>query len=182
MNVLDLNVKLALGCGLVLTAVQPRSKEWIDLDLIESFEGWQRAKEQHGRHINAAVHLNPSDLCILDLDTPEAFRVLSGQIALPPTMTVRTARGLHLYFRRGSHPGSAGEVWVGPDHLGQYLCGNTLAHYALLPGSVHPSGVRYTWQRGPYDGIADLPSGLFDWIGCDRDRSPYEDFDGDWDD
>ncbi len=174
MNVLDQNVTLALGCGLVLTAVQPRSKEWIDLNLIDSFEGWQRAKEQHGRKINAAVHLNPSNLCVLDLDTPEAFGVLSAQMALPPTLTVRTARGLHLYFRRTLHHGDAGEVWVGDDHLGQYLCGNTLAHYALLPGSVHPSGVRYTWLRGPYSGIADLPVELLNWVT--GDSVPYEDY------
>ena len=180
MNTLDLNVKMALDSGLVLTAVRPRSKEWIDLELIESFDGWRAAQAQHGQAINAAVHLNPSDLCILDLDTPGALALLSEQMILPPTMTVRTVRGLHLYFRRTACHGDAGEVWVGPAHLGQYICGNVLSHYALLPGSVHPSGAQYDWLRTPYEGIADLPPQLHLWV--QHDSAPYEDFERGWDD
>jgi len=180
MNTLDLNVQLALGRGLVLTAVHPQSKNWIDLELIDTFDRWQAAKEQHGRKINAAVHLNPSDLCILDLDTPEAFRVLSEQVVIPPTMAVRTARGLHVYFRRGIHHGDAGVIWVGAQRLGEYICGNLLSHYALLPGSIHPSGVRYSWLRGPFEGIADLPCGIHQWVA--HDSEPYEDFECGWDD
>jgi hypothetical protein len=181
MNILDLNVKTALDYGLILTAVRPQSKEWIDLDLIDTFGQWRAAQEKHGRRINAAVHLNPSDLCVLDLDTPDALTVLSEQMILPPTMAVRTARGLHLYFRRRTNHGEAGEVWVGEHHLGQYICGNLLSHYALLPGSLHPSGVRYAWLRPPCEGIADLPSRLHDWV--QYDSQPYEDFeDGGWED
>jgi hypothetical protein len=121
------------------------------------------------------VHLNPSDLCILDLDTLDGLTVLSEQLILPPTMTVRTARGLHLYFRRQTWHGDAGEVWVGEQHLGQYICGNVLAHYALLPGSVHPSGALYAWLRLPGEGIADLPPELHHWVSHDS-GSPYEDF------
>ncbi len=178
MNTLDLNVKLSLDCGLILTAVQPRSKNWIDLEPIDSFAGWRAAQEQHGRKINAAVHLNPSDLCILDLDTADGLRILSEQLVLPSTMSVRTARGLHIYFRRTEYHGDAGEVWVGAQHLGQYICGNLLSHYALLPGSLHPSGARYTWLRNPFKGIADLPLALHDWV-C-HDSAPYEDFERGW--
>ncbi len=174
MNTLDLNVKLSLDCGLILTAIEPRSKNWIDLEPIDSFHGWRAAQEKHGRKINAAIHLNPSDLCILDLDTTDAFKIISEQLALPPTMTVRTARGLHLYFRRTEYHGDAGEVWVAHHHLGQYICGNLLSHYAMLPGSLHPTGVLYTWLHNPLEGIATLPLRLRDWVS--HDSTPYEDY------
>lgn len=59
--------------------------------------------------------------------------------------TVRTARGYHVYHRT---PFEAFRKYQDGDYRGDS------AHFALLPGSVHPSGHVYSWlgkHPGPFD-------------------------------
>lgn len=159
-RILDANVQLALAHGILLTPVKARSKDIEDATVtIETFDQWRAAQATYGADINAAVHLNPSNLCVIDLDRPDGYALLSSVMRIPSTMMVQSRRGFHLYYRRPNDftVGNSGELYVGEEHLGQYLCGNFDFHYALLPGSVHPSGAIYRWLHLPSDGIALMP-------------------------
>ena len=82
-----------------------------------------------------------SGLVVLDLDGPEAEAAVAGR-SIPPTPTVITGRGRHIYFA----------------HSGVELSNRTglLPHcdlrgdggYVAAPPSKHPSGVRYRWAPG----------------------------------
>jgi len=73
---------------------------------------------------------------------------------VPPTLTVRTARGYHLYFRYPEDVlirNSAGKLGPGLDIRGE-------GGYALVPPSVHPSGADYQWKHE--GAVAPAP----DWL------------------
>jgi hypothetical protein len=163
MNRIDLNVRYALSRGLVVTAVEPRNKQWLDCEPLQNFAEWEQAKHRHGAGINAAIHLNPSNLCVFDFDTPDGFAEFVKHYAIPDTAMVQTRRGRHVFFRRPDDfaVGISGTIEL-PEvgAVGDYLCGNDIWHYTMLPGSVHPSGYVYSWLRPPHDGIALLPGGI----------------------
>jgi len=183
---LDRNVQYALDNGLVITAVKPREKQYIDAEPLSTWAEWEQAKHQHGADINAAIHLNPSNLCVFDFDTPTGFQGFARLHTWPETAMVRTARGVHIFFRRPNERDvmTAGRIELpGLGHVGEYLCGNHLHHYTLLPGSTHPTGYRYHWLRPPHDGIALLPGDLLRYVAMDtgtiyddegRDDDEYE--------
>ncbi len=77
------------------------------------------------------------DFCILDIDNPEMFRNELG-VRLPATYTVKTSRGLHLYFRHTERSRKLGNKAAGifdfqADHK-----------YVVGEGSTHPSGHVYS--------------------------------------
>lgn len=80
-------------------------------------------------------------LCVLDVDDPAAYLV-DGSYPVPLTPVVSTARGWHVWLR---HPGHGFTYRKLP--FGELLG----AGYALLPGSVHPDGLIYTWAA---DGLS----------------------------
>lgn len=180
-KLLDMNVKQALACGMVVIPITPREKRpALSVVSITTFADWQRAQRHYGPNINAGVHLNASNLCVVDLDTAGAFERLSAAIHLPSTMAVRTARGRHLYYRRPAGIGDSGTLWLDSEdkdqplqHVGEFICGNFPEHYALLPGSVHPSGGVYRWHVHPWHGIATLPSDIYRFMIADSIR--YDD-------
>lgn len=90
-------------------------------------------------------------LVVLDIDGPEGESAAQrlGLLA-EPTLTIATARGVHLYFR---HPGGH----IGNRRLAPGLDVRADAGYVLLPPSVHPSGARYRCILGTVDGIIPLP-------------------------
>jgi len=103
-----------------------------------------------------------SKIVVLDLDSEEAIAE-AKRLGLPHTSTVRTGKGLHVYFR---HPGSfdvrnAAGVFPGADIRGD-------GGYVVAPGSVHENGKVYTWALPPglYD-FAPLPEWLFDRLNSD---------------
>jgi hypothetical protein len=62
---------------------------------------------------------------------------------LPPTLTVKTGRGCHLYFRYPEDAlirNSAGKLGPGLDIRGD-------GGYVLVPPSIHPSGADYRWTH-----------------------------------
>lgn len=171
---LENSVKLALDNGIALVPIEPRGKSWLDLDAIENIEEWERRKAVYSPDINAAIFLNYSNLCVIDIDGPQGFQTLRKHCHLPRTTTVKTARGLHLYYWRGPWIGDSGHIWIGEHHIGEFLCGNLLSHYSLLPGSIHPSGIMYRWWGNTPPMIANLNPLIYNWIACDI--LPYDDF------
>jgi hypothetical protein len=100
-------------------------------------------------------------LCCFDFDRLDAYESWAGQhpdlaAQLP---TVATARGRHVYFR---------SRWSGFRALADGELRGDSKHYCLLPPSVHPSGLVYSWQIGLPDGpLPELdPAAL-------SDRAPY---------
>ena len=178
MKTLDQNVKIALEHGMVIAPVRERSKILIGGVYIETLEQWRAAQESHGPMINAAIHLWASNLCILDLDRIDGLTLLSEVMQIPQTMTTLTKRGLHLYFQRDSYMGQAGELYVDDQHLGQFICGNAEKHYAVMPGSIHPTNRPYLWLHDPTFGIARFPNLIYEFVVYDgQDRpSGYMDF------
>jgi hypothetical protein len=97
----------------------------------------------------------PSGIAVLDLDSPEAIAYVES-LGLPPTPTVRTARGLHLYFRRPS-TGIRNSVKVG----GMKMDVRGDGGYVVGAGSVHETGVPYEWVISPDEvPFAEFPVAL----------------------
>lgn len=92
-----------------------------------------------------------SDLTVLDCDSPQAI-TLAESLGLPPTWTVRTAKGRHYYFRyqSGSRNFQKRDDLPGIDLRSE-------GGYVVAPPSIHPNGAQYGWvvNAGP---LADLPA------------------------
>ena len=105
-----------------------------------------------GRLRNLAVVTGRiSGIVVIDTDLPETESWAASH--LPPTpFMVRTARGLHRYYRwlpelpKFIHPAGLPPIELRGD--GQYV---------LAPGSVHPSGFVYEAPGGLPSRIEDLP-------------------------
>jgi putative DNA primase/helicase len=88
-----------------------------------------------------------SNVFVLDVDGEQgkdSLRILeSKQGALPPTVTVRTGKGHHYYFRCAGVEvrNSAGRIATGIDIRGD-------GGYAVGPGSIHESGRTYEFVKG----------------------------------
>lgn len=106
-------------------------------------------------------------IVVLDVDSPEAQELVDG-LELPLTPTVRTARGVHYYFR---HPGYdiRNSVRIGGVELDFRGDGG----YVVGPDSIHPSGARYEWIISPVDcPFAELPPQLLDLLKSKAMRAP----------
>lgn len=101
---------------------------------------------------------------VVDLDGPEG---LLSREKFPETAQVKTAHGLHLYFRHpgGTVPNSVKKVLPGVDIRGD-------AGYVVAPPSIHESGVVYAWVR-PERPLAGLPM-LPDWVVESRGEARQE--------
>ena len=114
-----------------------------------------------GRGLNAAVATGAvSGVIVLDTDSEEAEAEVERR-GVPPTPTVRTAKGRHRYFR---HPGFPVRNFAGR-LPGCDLRGD--GGYVVAAGSTHPSGAVYAWEDGrtPDDvPFAPVPAWLLDLI------------------
>jgi hypothetical protein len=89
-----------------------------------------------------------SGVVVLDVDGPEGEASLRGR-QVPPTPTVLTGKGRHLYFRwPGFEARNFARKLPGLDFRGD-------GGYVVAPPSVHASGRRYRWAD--YLGIEDVP-------------------------
>ncbi len=80
-------------------------------------------------------------------------------MGLPETITAKTARGRHLYFR---YPGAIGNR-TRINGLPIDLRGD--GGYVVAPPSVHESGILYKWINDPVDfPLAEVPASLFQWL------------------
>lgn len=102
-----------------------------------------------------------SGLVVVDVDGDEGERSAEA-LELPPTRTVRTARGRHAYY---AHPGgrvpNRARVRPGVDVRGE-------GGYVVAPPSPHPDGDAYAWAD-PDAAIAEGPA----WLA--EDPTPDDD-------
>ena len=109
------------------TTDRPQIKEW-----------WSESPEANIGIATGAV----SGIFVVDIDGKAGKRTLhdleSRYGELPPTVTVKTGRGRHFYFRLngGQIRNSAGRLGKGIDVRGD-------GGYVVGAGSVHRSGVKY---------------------------------------
>lgn len=104
--------------------------------------------------LNIGVITGPSSgsLAVVDVDHVEH---LPRPFPVPPTPQSKTNRGFHAYFTTSVAPPKKTYPW------GEILYGG----YAVLPPSLHSSGIRYTWSDflAPWEvEIAELPRGFLD--------------------
>ena len=112
-----------------------------------------------GSDLNLGLACGPSGLVVVDEDEPGGFAAYAASVGevVPPTFTVRTARGRHFYFAAGEHQlgNAAGPLKpFGVDVRG-------FGGYVVGPGSVHPSGARYL-PDDPGARLAPVPT----WLGA----------------
>ena len=130
-----------------------QSKATTDRAVIERW--WERWPEA-----NVAILLG-ADLAVLDLDrgAEQRVRELLGALA-PPTPTVKSGSGWHLYFK--PPPDGVAPVRFGqPGDPDLELRGGN--QIVIAPPSVHPSGATYAWlrERAPHAvRLAGLPGRL----------------------
>jgi hypothetical protein len=109
---------------------------------------------------NVAVVLGRSGLVGVDVDGDEGETLLAGLgVELPSTVTVRTGRGRHFWFR-------APDGYTGPAKI-ELAEKVTLSSegYFVAPPSVHPDGSTYVFDFGaaPWEiALAELPAALIE--------------------
>ncbi len=96
------------------------------------------------KHPNANIAIATGDLVVVDVDGPLGEAALLRFGALPVTVTVRTGKGRHLYFK--APPGV--EIRNSARRLGEQLDTRGVGGYVIAPPSIHPDGRRYEWERG----------------------------------
>jgi hypothetical protein len=106
-----------------------------------------------------------SGCIVFDWDGPQGFGVRNMLAAkygpLPLTVTVKTGKGEHGYFR---HPGEiVRNKQNQPLFPGWDLRGD--GGYVVAPPSRHPNGHTYEWIRSPWEyDLQDLPEAYLDLI------------------
>jgi replicative DNA helicase len=90
-----------------------------------------------------------SGIWALDLETPEEQDALEAHLGLrlPPTLTVATGRGLHLYYRppeEGPAIGNRAKLKLGDKKHAIDVRGE--GGYVVAPPSIHPSGKPYLFD------------------------------------
>jgi hypothetical protein len=84
---------------------------------------------------NIGINLGASNLCVLDFDKPES---VPPWLNLLRTYKVRTAKGIHIYFR-GARPST--KLTINGQHVGEV---KSIGGFVVAVGSIHPSGAAYT--------------------------------------
>lgn len=152
--------------GLRVIPLRPTSK-------IPAKKSWQKKPFKSARRLKAYARKHPNanygiltgrDLVVLDPDGAEGKRNLrllaAANKPLPKTVTVVTpGGGRHLYFRPSDDDikNSVGKLAAQLDVRGKH-------GFVVAPGSVHPTGMAYSYARGfslAEIRIAPLPAWLY---------------------
>ncbi len=113
-------------------------------------EGWTERTDPYDITTGGNVAVGArGEICILITNDEAATEWATRRYGAP---NVRSRRGGHWYFR-------GGDGWSNLPNT-ETAAGTMELHvhnkYALIPPSIHPSGVPYTWER-PLPPIAELP-------------------------
>lgn len=131
-------------------------------DYKDGFKSATKDKEALGKLWAGRKGLNvgvatgaPSGMFVVDIDSTEGEAALAALGTLPDTLTVKTGKGRHLYFKwPGEEIITVRGVFPGVDIRGDggYVCG---------VGTNHYSGAVYQWEN-PLEQIADAPQFILD--------------------
>lgn len=155
-----------LARGWCPMAIPPRSKE--RLRKWRHLQGQRPSREEverdfavEGEGANVAIigGTVSGGLVFLDVDGAEAEGRVR-ELNPPATLTVKTARGRHLYFRTKDKVATR-RIGLG-NGGGLELRGE--GAYVLAPHSVHPSGFRYA-PEDPAQPVAELPEAVLTLFG-----------------
>jgi hypothetical protein len=114
-------------------------RDWDEVDrYLHSWWG----NEDHGLGVvTGAV----SEIVVVDVDSDDARELVERTCGWPRTVTTKTAKGAHLWFR---HPGEATRNGVRRAESALDVRGD--GGYVVVPPSVHPSGFEYRWTVSPF--------------------------------
>lgn len=154
--------------GMPVFALRPGSKKPLQ-------KGWQAMASSDTRVVEKTWAENPAanvgvlcgnGLVVIDADDADAEDVIRD-LGVPDTTSVRTARGIHLYFEGVSR--NRGNLLPGVDVRGD-------GGYVVGAGSTHPTGAAYRWQIPPSElSPQPLPDVLTDLL--DRKRHDVQSHD-----
>jgi Bifunctional DNA primase/polymerase, N-terminal len=152
-----LTAQRLVACGCNVIPLQPRDKKpatnWkplqstrlVDRDWDEVdrylYSWWGDGKDHGLGVVTGAV----SEIVVVDVDSDEAREIVEQTCGWPRTVTAKTAKGWHLYFR---HPGAGTRNGVRRGQVALDVRGD--GGYVVAPPSVHPSGFEYRWQISPF--------------------------------
>lgn len=97
---------------------------------------------------NRGLHLGPSGVTDVDLDSPEAIRLAPLFLPTPHAVIMRGETPTH-YMYRIPDPPSRARLALGSDTLIELRSGYGVQ--TMIPPSVHPSGQRLSWAPSPPD-------------------------------
>ena len=120
---------------------------------LEQIEEWWTASPD----ANIGIDLGRSNLTVLDFDKGEP----PAELNLPATLTVKTARGTHVYF---SGTSKQSDIYLNGVHIGEV---KSAGGYVLAPFSVHPEGPIYTLVANV--GVEPLPEKLLEKLAPVRE-------------
>jgi hypothetical protein len=159
-----INIALAMvKRGIPVIPLKPNSKlpalvahGVLDATLnIEQIEAWDKTQP----NCNCAAAASPDGCWFLDIDDMSMVKGLlvdCGQFELPNTFTVKTTRGLHLYFKQNDVSRAMGNQRLG-------VCDAQIENkYVVAPGSMHPSGAKYEILIDT--DILEAPEWLITWL------------------
>jgi hypothetical protein len=168
--VLPLHYPTDRGCscrrrGCASIGKHPRTRDGVydattDLDEIEQI--WSRRPE-------ANVGIATGAIVVIDVDGADGLSAL-GELErahdkLPPTASVTTGSGIHLYFDCGAR-----EIGNSSGNLPAHIDVRGAGGHVVAPPSLHANGRRYRWQGG--GPLATLPDWLAALLQPAPDRAP----------
>lgn len=122
---------------------------------LEDVEGWISQNPNSNWGI---VTGSISGIVVVDIDDLKGFK--ESGLKFPNTVTAKTGKGLHLYFK---HPGIAIKNEVKRVESWFDIRGD--GGYVVAPPSIHPNKSHYEWEEGfaPWEcELAELPKWLLD--------------------
>ncbi len=154
---LPLTKEGACTCSLGPACSRPGHHPAVLWRLVESGSAVPPPAEGAGYGVKTGAWPRGSGVIVIDIDSAEGLELLVMMGPLPDTYTVRSARGLHLYYE---HPGffvrnSVSALCKGVDIRGD-------GGFVTGPGSPHKSGAVYSVARDCAP--APAPQWLIDWL------------------
>jgi hypothetical protein len=126
-------------------------------------------EDWYGKYKNICIGIvcgAPSNIVILDIDSPEAREELSKFGAIPMTPFVKTKDGWHYYFvlPEGNASRTRQNIIKNVDVRG-------IGGYVIAPGTVLESGARYDWLISPDNcEYATVPDWLVELLAKKKKR------------
>jgi len=111
------------------------------------------------QHLNVGIATGKkSGIFVIDIDSEQGEKDLKAMGELPPTLTVSTGKGKHLYFKYPNEP-----VITKTKIVGDYVDVRGDGGYVAGAGSNHASGTTYEFINELED-IAEAPKWLLDLV------------------